>query len=119
MIEITTLANQLNKDDDYIAWLCEQKHIDISWDPDGGWVRDDDAKKLLEQEINEPTRYNKRGMECIDVQKVYCDNKNIQYSFLCNILKYLYRRNNIGDLEKAKVYLEKWIEDAKYNGVIK
>lgn len=117
MTSIRTLANQLNKDDDYVIDVCDLLKIVIEYDSDGEYITDEDAKRLMDHEINVPTRYNNRGMECVDVQKVYCGN-NVQYGFLCNILKYLYRRQNVGDLRKAKTYLEKWIEQAEKNGVV-
>lgn len=111
MTSVTTIANKLNKDREYVLGLCDCYNIDVSYDPDGEWVRDDDdAKKLLEQEINVPTRYKRNGVECFDIQNIMCGGNNIQYSFLCNIIKYLFRRQNVGDLKKAYKYLGKWIE---------
>ena len=116
MVNITTLANQLNKDDDYIMWLCEQQHINIETDKSGMWLADADAKKLLQDEIKTPTRYNKRGMECKDIQRILAGKKGIQVIYLGNIIKYLYRRQSVGDLKKASVYLDMWIKEAEEQG---
>lgn len=110
MTSVTTIANKLNKDREYVLGLLDCYNIEPSYDAEGEWVRDDEAEKLLNQEVSEPTRYNKRGMECIDLQSILCGNNNIQYSYLCNIIKYLYRRNNVGDLKKAYKYLDLWID---------
>ena len=65
-----------------------------------------------EEEISKPKRYNKVGnLECWDV---ILDQK---MDFLeGSILKYLWRykeKNGIHDLEKAKVYIDKIIEELK------
>ena len=110
MTSIRTLANQLNKDDAYVINVCDLLKIVIEYDSDGEYITDADAKRLMEHEINVPTRYNRNGVECFDIQNIMCGNNNIQYSFLCNIIKYLFRRQNVGDLKKAYKYLGKWIE---------
>ena len=116
MVELTTLANQLNKDDGYVLYLLQQKGIDIESDSQGIWIHDEDAKKLLQQEITTPTRYNKRGMECKDVQKVLAGEQGIQAIYLGNIIKYLYRRQSVGDLRKASTYLDMWIKEVEEEG---
>ncbi len=110
MTSIRTLANQLNKDDKYIEDICDLLKIVIEYDSDGEYITDADAKLLMEHETEKPNRYNNRGMECVDIQNIFCGNNNIQYYYMCCMLKYIYRRLNVGDLKKARVYLDKWVE---------
>lgn len=120
MTSITTIANKLHKDEIYIRTLCDMYGIDISYDSEGECVRDKDAEKLLSQEVSEPTRYNNRsGVECLDITDVLSGDNNVQYFYLGCIMKYLYRRLNVTDLKKARTYLDKWIENAEENGVVK
>ena len=91
MVEIRTIANQLNKDDAYVMELCKQKDIEIQADSQGMWLYDCDAQQLLQQELEKPTRYNKRGMECTEVQRVMIGTEHMQSFWLGNIIKYLYR----------------------------
>lgn len=113
MVEIRTIANQLNKDDAYVMKLCEDKQIEIQADSQGVWIYDCDAQQLLQQELQKPTRYNFRGMECTEVQRVMVGDKAMQPFWLCNIIKYLYRRQSVGDLKKAAVYLDMWIKEVE------
>lgn len=118
MVEVTTIANQLNKDHDYIMKLCEDKGIEIQYDSQGMWIYDCDAEQLLQQELQKPTRYNKRGMECTEVQRVMLGKEHMQTFWLGNIIKYLYRRDTVGDLKKAAVYLDMWIKEVEKSGTI-
>lgn len=119
MTSIRNIANQLNKPDEYIIDICDLLKIVIEYDSDGEWITDDDYKRLIEHETKTPNRYNKRGMECVDIQSIYCGNNNIQYYYMSCVLKYLYRRLNVTDLKKARTYLDKWIENAEKQGMIK
>ena len=113
MVEIRTIANQLNKDDAYVMELCKQKDIEIQADSQGMWLYDCDAQQLLQHELEKPTRYNFRGMECTEVQRVMIGDKAMQTFWLGNIIKYLYRRQSLGDLKKASVYLDMWIKEVE------
>lgn len=115
MVEITTIANQLNKDHDYVMQLCEQKGIEIQYDSQGCWIYDCDAEKLLQQELEKPTRYNFRGIECTALQRYMIGDKAMQTFWLGNIIKYLYRRQTVGDLKKARTYLDFWIKEVEEN----
>lgn len=115
MVEITTIANQLNKDHDYVMKLCEQQDIEIQYDSQGMWLYDCDAEKLLQQELEKPTRYNFRGIECTQLQRYMIGDKAMQTFWLGNIMKYLYRRQSVGDLKKAAVYLDMWIKEVEDN----
>lgn len=117
MVEITTIANQLHKDHDYVMKLCEQKGVEIQADSQGMWLYDCDAETLLQQELEKPTRYNFRGMECTALQKIMItSDEGIQAFWLGNIIKYLYRRLNLSDLKKARQYLDFWIEFLEEKG---
>ena len=118
MVEITTIANQLNKDHDYVMKLCEQQDIEIQYDSQGMWLYDCDAEKLLQQELEKPTRYNFRGIECTDMQRYMIGSEAMQTFWIGNIVKYLYRRQNIGDLKKAAVYLDMLIKEVEKVGNI-
>lgn len=69
-------------------------------------------EKPVAEEIKKPTRYNKRGnLECWDV--ILDQEMNFLEG---SILKYLWRykeKNGIHDLEKAKVYIDKIIQELK------
>ena len=118
MVEVRTIANQLNKDDAYVLKLCEDKQIEVHYDQDGVWIYDDQAKLLLDKELKTPTRYNFRGMECTEVQRVMIGDQAMQTFWMGNIIKYLYRRQTVGDLKKAAVYLDMWIKEAEKSGTI-
>lgn len=118
MVFITTIANQLNKDDAYVLKLCEDKQIEVHYDQDGVWIYDDQAKLLLDNELKTPTRYNFRGVECTEVQRIMIGDQAMQTFWMGNIIKYLYRRQTIGDLKKAAVYLDMWIKEAEKSGNI-
>ena len=113
MVFITTIANQLNKDDAYVMQLCEDKQIEVHYDQDGVWIYDDEAKRLLETELKTPSRYNFRGIECTDMQRYMIGSEAMQTFWIGNIVKYLYRRQNVGDLKKAAVYLDMLIKEVE------
>lgn len=119
MTSIRTVANQLNKTDEYVESVCDELNIVIECDSDGDYITDEDYKRIIDHETIVPTRYNNRGMECVDITTILSGSNNIQYYYLGNIMKYLYRRQSIGDLKKARVYIDKWIEDAEHKGVVK
>lgn len=118
MTFVTTIANQLNKDDDYVMKLCEQNNIEVHYDQDGIWIYDDEAKRLLDTELKTPTRYNFRGIECTDMQRYMIGSEAMQTFWIGNIVKYLYRRQNVGDLKKASVYLNMLIEEVEKVGKV-
>lgn len=119
MVNVITLANQLHKDYDYIKQLCYNCEIPIHADKEGEFISDEDAKLFMNNEVVVPTRYNKRGVECLDITNTLSGDNNIQYFYLGCIMKYLYRRMNVTDLKKARTYLDKWIENAEKKGVVK
>lgn len=69
--------------------------------------------------VNHPSHYNQNGMEVWDVIKAFTSDLNGAEAFYAgNIIKYVLRwnkKNGIEDLEKAKVYIDKIIEEEKKN----
>ena len=116
MTFITTIANQLNKPTGDILALCEKHNIEVHYDSDGEWIYDDQAKKLLQQECEMPTRYNYRGKSCRDIQEAILGD-NMQAAWIFNVLKYIYRAGSVTDLIKAKTYLQFVIDDAEKRGL--
>ena len=66
-----------------------------------------------ESKVNHPSHYNK-GIETID----YIESWNMDFN-VGNVIKYVtragYKDNKLEDLEKAKWYIEREIENAKRN----
>ena len=63
--------------------------------------------------VNSPPHYKQAGVECIDAIRAATD-EGYQYYLQGNIIKYLWRyryKNGVQDLEKAKWYLNKLIEE--------
>ncbi len=63
--------------------------------------------------VNSPPHYNQAGVEGIDAIRAATD-EGYQYYLQGNIIKYLWRyryKNGVQDLEKAKWYLNKLIEE--------
>lgn len=60
-------------------------------------------------EVNHPARYAKDSVECIDAMRYLFGNKAVVNFCLCNIFKYLWRRNDKGgqqDVDKAIWYFD-------------
>jgi len=65
--------------------------------------------------VNHPPHYNKAGVECIDAIAA-ATGDGFEYYLQGNIMKYLWRyryKNGTEDLNKAKWYLEKLIEEVE------
>ncbi len=63
--------------------------------------------------VNSPPHYNQAGIECIDAIRAATDDGYGHY-LQGNIIKYLWRyryKNGVEDLEKARWYLDKLIEE--------
>ena len=66
--------------------------------------------------VDKPYHYNKGGIECIDAIKASMSVECFKGYLKGNILKYVWRyeeKGGIQDLEKAKVYLSRLIEELK------
>jgi len=86
----------------------------------------EDAEKLMDDfymkntdMVNSPPHYNQTGIECIHAISA-ATNTGFKYYLQGNILKYLwrfdYKDKPLEDLQKAKWYLDKLIEEVMANG---
>lgn len=65
--------------------------------------------------VNSPPHYNQAGIECLDAIRA-ATNEGYEFYLQGNIIKYLWRyryKNGVEDLNKAKFYLERLIEEAE------
>ena len=69
--------------------------------------------------VNNPPHYNQTGIECIHAISAATDT-GFKYYLQGNILKYLwrfdYKEKPLEDLQKAKWYLDKLIEEVMAHG---
>ena len=66
--------------------------------------------------VNHPPHYNQRGIECIDAIQAASTKEEFEGYLRNNVLKYVWRfryKDNVKDLNKAKWYLEKLIEEVE------
>jgi hypothetical protein len=81
-------------------------------------MRHEEFMKMKAKEadmVNSPPHYNKAGIECIDAIQA-ATGDGYEYYLQGNIMKYLWRyryKNGTEDLNKAKWYLEKLIEEVE------
>lgn len=79
---------------------------------------EEEARKQANKQsdmVNHPPHYNKAGVECIDAIAA-ATGEGFEYYLQGNIMKYLWRyryKNGTEDLNKAKWYLEKLIEEVE------
>ena len=71
---------------------------------------------MKKEEVNHPDRYNKGGIEVIDIIKAYTEDLNGKEAFnIGNAIKYICRLGKkdekVQELKKARWYIEKLIED--------
>ena len=82
----------------------------------GKMIREYEAKQA--DMVNNPPHYNKSGIECIEAIAAATED-GFQFYLQGNILKYLwryrYKDKPLEDLEKAKWYLDKLIEEVMAN----
>ena len=113
---ISAIAKQLSKDEDYITMVALSKGIKIYNDPlRGYYITSADAEKLLQEETETPTRYTKHGRECKDIIRDILGSDGLHKFYIGNVIKYLYRNNSIGDLNKARTYLDMLIKEVEDN----
>lgn len=63
--------------------------------------------------VNHPSHYETGKFECFDVMMEALGVENVKGFCLCNAFKYIYRsqrKNGKEDIEKARWYLDKYIE---------
>ena len=75
-----------------------------------------EPEKLVDDNsFGESARYNRGGIECIDIMKAMtADKSGIEAICVSNVTKYLYRykdKNGLVDVIKARNYLNKLIEE--------
>ena len=80
----------------------------------------DFSRDISKDMVNHPPHYNQNGVECIDAISA-ATGDNFKYYLQGNIMKYLWRFDYKGkaveDLNKAKWYLDKLIEETEKNEV--
>ena len=108
---ISALATELNKPVSEVLNLLNAADTKIYYDHDidEQYINDDDYQEFIKDELEQPTRYNFRGPSCTEIQRIMLMNiSDPMIAFwLGNVQKYLYRfQGNVGDLKKAKQYLE-------------
>jgi hypothetical protein len=65
--------------------------------------------------VNKPPHYNQAGIECLEAIRA-ATNEGYEFYLQGNIIKYLWRyryKNGVEDLNKAKFYLERLIEEVE------
>lgn len=71
--------------------------------------------------VNHPAHYESGQFECIDVMVETQGAEAVQDFCICNAFKYLYRhrrKNGVEDVDKARWYLNKYLElEEKKNAV--
>ena len=76
-------------------------------------------KSKIVDMVNNPPHYNQTGIECIHAISAATD-KGFKYYLQGNIMKYLwrfdYKEKPLEDLQKAKWYLDKLIEEVMADG---
>ena len=66
--------------------------------------------------VNHPSYYETGKIECIDVMLETQGEESVKAFCICNALKYLYRhkrKNGVEDVEKARWYIDKYLEIEK------
>lgn len=110
MVEIRTIANQLNKDDAYVMELCKQKDIKIQADSQGMWIYDCDAEQLLQQELDfdYDKWYNDTLNDMVNaLLEDKCEPIKSTFTEICYKLIGLYKSDNItNDLQEISNLIE-------------
>ena len=91
---------QANKQSDNVAEMAKAMGMDVDM-------------------VNSPPHYNQTGIECIDAISAATDS-NFKYYLQGNIMKYMwrfdYKDKPLEDLQKAKWYLDRLIEEVTADG---
>lgn len=69
--------------------------------------------KITSDPVNHPSHYTQGGVECIQAMQAAFGAETVQSFCLCNAFKYIWRanlKNGIQDIEKAKWYINKYLE---------
>ncbi len=73
----------------------------------------DYEREFSKDNVNHPAHYNTGRYECIDVMREALGTEVVKDFCLGNAFKYIYRckrKNGLEDVEKARWYLEKFLE---------
>lgn len=97
------------------CWYIEYYHLEKIGETD---TETKVEKMNIDKEmVNHPSHYTSGKVECIDaIESATGDLTGIEAVCTANIIKYVWRwklKNGVEDLEKAKWYLNKLIEQAK------
>ena len=92
----------MSRHEDYMKTLMFQEELRMA-----------KANKVVDM-VNSPPHYNQTGIECIQAISAATD-KGFKYYLQGNVMKYLwrfdYKDKPLEDLQKAKWYLDKLIEE--------
>jgi hypothetical protein len=72
------------------------------------WVKGEDGRMHLVEQVNRPAHYTQGGIECIDAIRAQLSEEEYRGYLRGNIAKYMWRyrgKNKVEDLMKAEVYL--------------
>jgi len=96
----------MSRHEDYMKAMMQQEELRMA-----------KANKVVDM-VNSPPHYNQTGIECIDAISAATD-EGFKYYLQGNIMKYLwrfdYKHKPVEDLEKAKWYLDRLIEEVMAN----
>lgn len=98
--------------------MRHEEYMKQKLEKDEEQIMDDFYMKKTDM-VNSPPHYNQTGIECIHAISA-ATNTGFKYYLQGNILKYLwrfdYKDKPLEDLQKAKWYLDKLIEEVMANG---
>ena len=72
------------------------------------WIKGEDGRMHLAEQVNKPSHYIQGGIECIDAIRAQLSEEEYRGYLRGNIVKYVWRyrgKNKVEDLMKAEVYL--------------
>lgn len=76
-------------------------------------ITEKDLANVPLDNVNHPSHYETGKIECIDVMLETQGEESVKAFCICNALKYLYRhkrKNGVEDVEKARWYIDKYLE---------
>lgn len=104
--QLKVFLNALDKDFEY--YLENLKESD-----EANEVIHDKETSSESNAVDHPSHYNQGGIECIDALLAAFGREAVAYFCICNAMKYLWRtehKNGVEDCEKAKWYIDKYME---------
>ena len=79
-------------------------------------ITEKDLVEVPLDNVNHPSHYETGKIECIDIMLETQGEESVKAFCVCNALKYLYRhkrKNGVEDVEKARWYIDKYLEIEK------